>query len=270
MEENKQVNASLYSISQDLLNIFEDIYNNDGEITEETEGLLNIKENELKVKLQQYVYAIKSWEDDIDSCKKELDRIKKFKESKEKRIKLLKDRLLDAVTNFGLENKNGVKYIETDLFKLSINRSTSSFVNENRLNLFINILYTIIKNSLKEGLFSIDEGFNMTETLKVINSTYKKLYDESSTLGVNNIFNSEPYLEFTEEDLISIEFTFKINTTLNKLFANKKLLQSLSETDLNIDMTPNNSKIYAKECISNAKGQLTWCNLEYNKNLKIK
>ena len=66
---------SLYQIEQDLLDIFEQIEEADGEITPEQEMALEINENNLKEKLSNYRKAITEWEGDIEKCKLEVKRI---------------------------------------------------------------------------------------------------------------------------------------------------------------------------------------------------
>ena len=100
---------SLYEISDELLSIFNEIENNDGEVNEEQLQALEIAQENLQEKLASYKRAIRCWESDINACKEEEKRIKTARQVKENRIDKLKDRMLGAILQFGYEGKPNKK-----------------------------------------------------------------------------------------------------------------------------------------------------------------
>lgn len=98
--------ASLYEISNDILRIFNDVEVAEGEITDEQYDALQIKQEELKEKLTNYVKAIKSWEVDEKALKDEKKRLNDRQTVFKNRIERLKKAMLEAVINFGETGKN--------------------------------------------------------------------------------------------------------------------------------------------------------------------
>lgn len=67
--------SSLYNISNDILRIFNEVEQAEGEITDEQYNELCIKQVELKEKLDSYVKAIKVWQVDEQALKYEKETI---------------------------------------------------------------------------------------------------------------------------------------------------------------------------------------------------
>ena len=103
--------ASLYEISNDILRIFNDVEVAEGEITDEQYDALQIKQEELKEKLTNYVKAIKVWQVDEQALKDEKKRFNDRQNVYKNRIERLKKAMLEAVINFGETGKNN-KFIE--------------------------------------------------------------------------------------------------------------------------------------------------------------
>ena len=64
--------SSLYNISNDILRIFNEVEQAEGEITDEQYNDLCIKQEELRDKLDAYVKAIKTWQVDEQALKDEM------------------------------------------------------------------------------------------------------------------------------------------------------------------------------------------------------
>lgn len=92
---------SLYQINQDLLNLFQQVDDQDGELTPEQEELLIIKEGELQQKAVAYREVIGSNESFISRIDDEIKRLQALKKQKQGLISRLKDNLLNAVKVFG-------------------------------------------------------------------------------------------------------------------------------------------------------------------------
>ena len=139
---------SLYQISNELLSIFNEIESNDGEVNEEQLQALEIAQENLQEKLSSYKKAIRCREADIDACKQEEKRIKAARQVKENRIDKLKDRMLEAILQFGYEGKPNKKGKTNHFYELSDGRiftktTESVEINENRINILINLLVEI-------------------------------------------------------------------------------------------------------------------------------
>ena len=120
--------ASIYNIQQDLLEIFDQIEANEGEITPELEEQLNITQEQFKSKIKDYSNVIKMLETDIAAIKEEKARLSDLQKSKEKNIERLKKIMVEAIENFGDTTKTGGKYVDYGTGKVSVrNERTRSF-----------------------------------------------------------------------------------------------------------------------------------------------
>jgi len=92
---------SLYQINQDLLDLFQQVDDQDGELTTEQEELLIIKEGELQQKAVAYREVIGASETFITRIDDEIKRLQALKKQKQSLVSRLKDNLLNAVKLFG-------------------------------------------------------------------------------------------------------------------------------------------------------------------------
>ena len=115
--------ANIYQLSKELLAIFDELEENGGELTPELEQQLAVTEENFKGKIEDYTKVINHYKDDLNAIKAETDRLKRLKESKERIVERLSKVVIDAIDNFGDENKNGVKYIDYGTGKVSIRRT---------------------------------------------------------------------------------------------------------------------------------------------------
>ena len=95
--------ATLYEIQNDLLNLFDQIEEAEGEITEEQSEQLEIAEGQLESKSIAYYSIIKKEEGTISSIDDEIKRLTAMKKRSNTLITNLKGRLLNAVNLFGDE-----------------------------------------------------------------------------------------------------------------------------------------------------------------------
>lgn len=189
---------SLYDISQDILNIFAVIEENEGEVTEEQLDALEIKQEELQEKLASYKKAIRVWNSDIDACKAEEKRLKDARTVKENRINKLKDRMLSAVLTFGYEGKPNAKGKTNHYYELPdgrmFTRATESVeLDENRLNILRNLIPAICSESYKLDI--VGDPLCLVQILELVNEQLHIYYE-----GVP---------DFTITDLNNIRFEYK-------------------------------------------------------------
>ena len=92
---------NLYEITKEHLEIFSDLEDADGEVSEELAQRLEINEKDLHTKADAYGAVIKEKEGQIETLKKEVKRLQGMIKGEESQITRLKNNLLSAVTAFG-------------------------------------------------------------------------------------------------------------------------------------------------------------------------
>ena len=198
--------ASLYNISMELENLFAQIEEQEGEVTEEQLKELEITENNLLEKVDNYVKVIKEYKNSSEFCKKEKENIYARQKMFTNRVDKLKNILLEAVSKFGKEGKTN-KFIETDSCKVYTKNTKSCQIDETRMNLFkkyaINAIGELIMNKLPE------ERITDNEILELINARYKECTP----------VDSPDYKEFTIDDLYGVKFNFTISENIPALNA---------------------------------------------------
>lgn len=197
---------SLYNISKDILDIFDNIENQDGEITDAQEKFLEIKKDELKEKLDNYYKAILNWKQDIVACKEEINRIKVIQKRYDKRIERLSSVMIDAVINFGDEYK-GKRFIELPTVKISIRNSYSTEIDEERVNYLVSVLKDYLRYLHENGVVYTGTDVDMQIVLDNINDYVKQ-------------DKGEYYKLFTLSDLKTLRVEISTDYTINELFKN--------------------------------------------------
>ena len=125
--------ANLYEIEKELLDIYNELEENGGELTPELEEKLLLTQDNFKTKLNGYVNVINEITSKIDACKTEEKRISTLRKSREKSINRLKEIVQRCVINFGNVNKSGNYSIELDTCKLATRGSDSLEFDEQRI-----------------------------------------------------------------------------------------------------------------------------------------
>lgn len=190
--------SSLYKISEDLLAIFANIEDNEGEVTEEELQVLEIKQEELNEKLASYKKAIRVWNADIDACKAEEKRLKDARTVKENRIEKLKSRMLNAVLTFGYEGKPNAKgksnhYYELPDGRIYTRTNEGVELDENRLMILRNLIPVVCSESYKLDI--VGNPLCLVQILELVNEQLHIYYE-----GVP---------DFTITDLNNIRFDYK-------------------------------------------------------------
>lgn len=207
--------ATLYEISQDIIDIFNIIESNDGEITDEMYNDLCIKQEDLKYKLDGYVKAIKEFEADADLCKKEKQRIADRQNIYKNRVEKLKEALLTAVENFGEEGKSN-KFIECPTYRVFTRKSKSIEFDENRIRILINEFNRYVCELYSNGVLYVGEDVDILGILDAINANVKA--EQGDT-----------FIPFTIHDLFNIKLNIKFNYSIYDLFSkNENVLKSIA------------------------------------------
>lgn len=200
--------ASLYNISSEILRIFENVENNEGEITDEEYNSLVIKQEELKTKLDCYVKAVKEFNASAAFCKTEKKSIDDRKKIYENRVLRLKKAMLDAVNNFGELGKNN-KFIELESCRLYTKASTAVNVDEDRVNLFMTHFEKFLREIVNGDVLYTGEDVDLQGILNVINTNIK------AEQGYG-------FVPFTLNDLTTFKIGIKSTATIYELFRSHK------------------------------------------------
>jgi CxxC motif-containing protein len=108
---------SIFNIGNELQLIINQIIESGGEITEETENALIIKEGELQNKSQSYGYLIKSMEYEVNTIDSEINRLEGLKRVRNNTIKRLKTVLSESMQQFEVEE------LKTPTLKINFRKS---------------------------------------------------------------------------------------------------------------------------------------------------
>ena len=108
---------SIFNIGNELQLIINEIIESGGEVNEETENALIIKEGELQNKSQSYGYLIKSMEYDVNTIDSEINRLEGLKRVRNNTIKRLKTVLSDSMQQFEVEE------LKTATLKINFRKS---------------------------------------------------------------------------------------------------------------------------------------------------
>jgi hypothetical protein len=126
--------SSLYQISADLIALrnaleVEEEFDLDSDERKEIENSIAIKQEELVQKSEGYIHIISQVEAQADMAQKEIDRINIFKKRKEHIAERLKTALLQALLEFGKDDK-GIKRLEIGTHRLSTRRNHFVKIND--------------------------------------------------------------------------------------------------------------------------------------------
>ena len=120
------------------------------ELTPELEEALIINQDQLQAKAVNYAKVIANYQAESDAIDQEIKRLKAMKDSREKKIELLKESVKKAMLLSGIEK------VESQLFKLSVRRSEAVEVDlvEALPNAFLNVknVVTADKVAIKEAI----------------------------------------------------------------------------------------------------------------------
>lgn len=229
--------ASLYEISNDILRIFNDVEVAEGEITDEQYDALQIKQEELKEKLTNYVKAIKSWEVDEKALKDEKKRLNDRQTVFKNRIERLKKAMLEAVINFGETGKNN-KFIELPNVRIFIKNTQSVEFNEPRINILINKFRDLIRELVQQGILYTGEDVDLIGILDSINAQCIAEYGED-------------FSPFSISDLEYLTINISYSNTIGELLRNNPdILNHIGKDMFNTEITNGTSKDEIKNVIN--------------------
>lgn len=202
--------ASIYNIQQDLLEIFDQIETNDGELTPELEEQLRISQDEFEDKIRSYTGVIHQLECDLSAIKDEKARLDAIKKSKEKTIERLKQIMLEAIQMFGDTSKSGTKFIDYGTGKVSLRKSESVEVDDDKLKVFTNRFIAYFNWLRYQNTFDQTE-FDCKEITDYCNKASGNDFDEDAILP-----------DFTEDDMAKIQADLDFRISLKDIIATEE------------------------------------------------
>ena len=251
---------NIYEISQALLDIYNELEENGGELTEELEQALTVTQADFKQKVRDYASVIKQVDLDIAGIDQEVKRLKAYKESKAKVKERLSKILANAIDMFGEHTKAGGAYVDLGDEKVSVRNTTKVEVDTDTvnaiakdvMNTYSNLAWT---NGWDEANISvqsfIDRGKTHTKTdengeelpdpiniipenYKDINATIKLTMPLSKLIGYEGV-------EFAKQ-LLNNGYTYSVEGSVSKTDMKKEFV-STNTTENNIAKLVNNKTI---------------------------
>lgn len=245
---------NIFEIEQDLLSIFDEIEENEGELTPELEEKLAITQENFKNKVESYINLIKIKEGELVTISSEIDRLKKFGESKAKLITRLQNIIIQAINKFGDTTPKGGKFFDYDTGKVNIRKTQIVGTNDE--------LIKFIGSDLLHEL-NVRKETNQLNVLPPITKEeiLAKLNTDETPFGI------------TADDLDNIKFDISVEVNLNDILTDNnfefikqaiylspkfKLSSKVSKTELKSKLKENGS------CAPNIAA------LDYSESLTIK
>ena len=221
--------ASIYNIQQDLLDIFNQIEENDGEITPVLEEQLSISQDEFEDKIRSYTCVIHQLENDLNAIKDEKTRLDAIKKSKEKTIDRLKQVMVNAIQMFGNTSKSGTKFIDYGTGKVSLRKLENIELDDDKLKSFSNRFISYFDWLKFTNTFDQKE-LNIEEIINYCNHTQEDNFDE------DNIKTA-----FTEEDFVKIQADLDFRIDFKEIISTEKgraLMRAILNYNTNITAKP--------------------------------
>lgn len=230
--------ANIYNIQQELFDIFNQIEENDGELTPELEESLKITQDEFKDKIKAYTCVIKQLELDLIGIKEEKARLDELKKSKEKTIERLKNIIKDAVLYFGDTTKAGAKFVDYGTGKVSLRKSDNIELDDDKLKVFSNRFLSYLHWIKFTNSFETTE-FNPEDVTNYCNVGHGDDYDEDEHIS-----------EFTADDLSKIDVNLDFDINLKHIISTEKgrnLMRALLDYNVVMSAKPHIDKKSIKD-----------------------
>ena len=268
MEDNKR--QSLFAISAELENIFFEIEEAGGEVTEEILAKLAITEENLKQKLDGYRKAYTAISLEADACKKEEARIAAIRKTKENNAKRLKNSMYEAVVAYGETGKSGNKVINLVDSKLYTKKTEVVVINEDILLTFKDLVFDQFRELYNNDMLDISDtnvdSLDPQGFIDVINAKFKAEYSERAERMIEEYGRL-----FVVEDLMLINVKFETSIGIYSLLSKShfSLINTFFDEEHISNVVPDVNKTVIKNMLKDGI-QSSFANLDYNESLIIK
>lgn len=205
--------SNIFQISQDLLDVCQELEDNGGELTDELEAKLTVSQADFKTKIKSYTDVIKYTEGDIKLIDEEISRLKELKESKKKAIARLEKIVIWAIGMFGEANKSGNKFVDFGTGKVSVRNTEKVEVDdefaEDAVNKFMEQIREIaftgeLENNEIEDLVTLPDDVINGVTAKIsVDVPLKEFYGSAGNIlralyDSKKVFKYAPSINKTE------------------------------------------------------------------------
>lgn len=194
--------SNLYFIEQELLDIFDTLEENGGELTPELEERLSIAQGDFREKIENYTHVISKYNADINFIKAEQKRLKELADAKAKVVERLSKIMIEAIDKFGDEKpKSKAKFVDFGTGIVSVRNSKAVQLNEDVL------------NKVDVALEDMLKDLHFTNSLDVVDKLSK---DDVIFLSSEHEFEDDgkdtfiPIVSESDLDYMDFEVTAKI------------------------------------------------------------
>ena len=234
---------NIWQIQQDLLDIFNELEENGGELTEELEQQLAISQEDFRSKVENYTNVIKSVKADIAAIDQESKRLAELKKSKTAMVDRLSKVIIEAVDRFGDTTKNGGKFFDYGTGKVSVRNSQKVELDDDKAKCMANEYAKCIAFENMLGDASIRE-----------NITHEEMIQRCKEHKINTIYATvdEPY-DITKDDIDYSSFDISITAGMKDMLCGQgyKAIKDLAYVfGKDIVITPKISKDRIKQAIT--------------------
>jgi hypothetical protein len=244
---------NIFKIQEELIRLFDEMQENEGELIPELEEQLNITENDFKGKIESYTNYVKIIDNDLELIKNEQKRLKELYERKEKVKDRISNIVINAIHEFGDTKKSGVKFIDYGIGTVSIRKSTAVETNEGLIN--------YVNDSMNKTL-AFNKDNNQLDVINKIN--LEELAQNIAETAVTPI---------TKEELEQLNMKISLNIPYKDLNngegynALKEIVKYSKEYKCSTDVSKTNVKSILTE---NGAAMPNIARLKFNESLTIK
>ena len=245
---------NIWQIQQDLLDVFNELEENGGELTPELEEKLTVTQEDFKNKIKSYGEVIKSLKGEIDTIDKETARLKELKDAKNRVIERLSKVIAQAITKFGDETKSGGKFLDYGTGKISVRNTQKVEIDTERT------------DAIAKSVFNYFNALAYTRELNSVHDLNEQEVREA-------IKNSDGGMEFSTGELYNIPATLTFDVNLKDLLANNGIdfMQKFFGFITNYKVKSNVSKTTMKDVLLNSNIDLSSiAHIEENQSIIIK
>ena len=253
---------NIWQIQQELLDIFNELEENGGELTEELEQQLAISQEDFRSKVESYTNVIKSVKADIAAIDQESKRLAELKKSKTAMVDRLSKVIIEAVDKFGDTSKSGSKFFDYGTGKVSIRNSQKVELDDDKAKCMANEYAKCIAFENMLGNASNREYITHEEMIQRCK--------EHKTTNLDLVVD-EPY-DITKDDIDYSSFDISITAGMEDMLCGQgyKAIKDLAYAfGKDIVITPKISKDRIKQAITSEEN-ISIGTIVPNKTLTIK
>ena len=239
---------NIFEIEQSLLDLFDTIEFNGGEITPEIEEQLAITQQNFNDKVKSYCNVIKQIDADLSTIKDEEDRLKNIKNSKKRIKERLSAILCTAIRNFGDTTRSGGKFVDSGTGKASVRNSVVCQIDENIATQAVRAIWKKFTFGAQINNPDLIDLYTPDDIQQIVHE-----YNESNNINLLNqgLEANDSDVTIAADDLDVIEMSINVDIPAIRAFDGnaRKLLKTLAEMGV-VEIKPKVNKSLAKNCIT--------------------